>query len=202
MKWMRRSDSAHRSAPVQDPAMAGAFWDLRDHAHDHPDEWDGVTAEVVFQAVAAVIERAAESGTAIDWSAIPSLVAAGVLGRNDPAPLSTTDPNEAVQGQRITGINFVHDFIEVHMDDVILTGYTQPFGIIGCAGVGPSSIPRLVGKVVEELSVVEGEYVAIDSGENRLAFPIGGPSVKGPESVRLYRPAHHELGIPSAHWIW
>lgn len=25
---------------------------------------------------------------------------------------------------------------------------------------------------------------------------------KGPESVRLYRPADHELGIPSAHWIW
>lgn len=88
------------------------------------------------------------------------------------------------------------------MGDVILTGYTEPFGIIGCSGVGRSSIPRLIGKRVEQLSVVDGEYVAIDSGENRLAFPIGGPSAKGPESVRVYRPAHHELGIPSAHWIW
>lgn len=123
-----------------------------------------------------------------------------------PAPEATSAPNDdadaTVRGLEITGIHFVHDFIEVHMDDVVLTGYTKPFGIIGCSGVGPSSIPRLIGKRVEQLSVVDGEYVAIDSGENRLAFPIGGPSAKGPESVRLYRPAHHELGIPSAHWIW
>lgn len=202
MNWLRRSEREHRSASVQDAAVASAFWDLRDHAYDHPDEWDGITAELVFQAVAGVIERAADSGAAIDWPSIPSLVTAEAQGRQSPAPLSTTDPNDAVRGLKITGIHFVHDFIEVHMDEVILTGYTEPFGIIGCSGVGPSSIPRLIGKVVEELSVVDGEYVAIDSGENRLAFPIGAPSAKGPESVRLYRPAHHELGIPSAHWIW
>lgn len=112
------------------------------------------------------------------------------------------DPSSLVAGLEITAISFAHDFIEVHMDDVILSGYTEPFGMIGCQGVGPSSITQLIGKRVEYLSVVENEYVAIDSGENRLAFPIGGPSAKGPESVRLYRPAHHELGIPSAHWIW
>lgn len=108
----------------------------------------------------------------------------------------------AVRGLRISGVFFVQDFIEVHMDDVILTGYTEPFGIIGCQGVGPSSITQLIGKVVDQLTVVEGEYVAIDSGENRLAFPIGGDTAKGPESVRLYRQAQDELGIPSAHWIW
>lgn len=108
----------------------------------------------------------------------------------------------AVRGLKITGVFFVHDFIEVHMDDVILTGYTEPFGIVGCQGVGPSSITQLIGKTVEQLSVVDGEYVAIDSGENRLAFPIGGPSAKGPESVRLYVCGQDGLGIPSAHWIW
>lgn len=119
---------------------------------------------------------------------------------------TTSGPNNhadaTVRGLTITGINFVHDFIEVHMDDVILTGYTEPFGIIGCQGVGPSSITQLIGEVVDQLTVVEGEYVAIDSGENRLAFPIGGDTAKGPESVRLYRRAQDELGIPSAHWIW
>lgn len=107
-----------------------------------------------------------------------------------------------VRGLKIAGVFFVHDFIEVHMDDVILTGYTEPFGIIGCQGVGPSSITQLIGKTVEQLSVVEGEYVAIDSGENRLAFPIGGPSAKGRESVRLHVRGQDELGTPSAHWIW
>lgn len=119
--------------------------------------------------------------------------------------MTTTPANEAddtVRGLAITGIFFVHDFIEVHMDDVILTGYTKPFGIIGCQGVGPASIIQPIGKVVEQLSVVEDEYVAIDSGENRLAFPIGGPSAKGPESVRLFRRGQDELGIPNAHWIW
>jgi hypothetical protein len=112
------------------------------------------------------------------------------------------EANETVRGLAITGIFFVHDFIEVHMGDVILTGYTEPFGMIGCQGVGPSSITQLIGKVVEHLSVVEGEYVAIDSGENRLAFPIGGPSAKGPESVQLFCRGQGELGIPNALWIW
>lgn len=123
-----------------------------------------------------------------------------------PAPEATSGPNDradaTVRGSKITGISFVHDYIEVHMDDVILTGYTEPFGTIGCQGVEPSSITQLIGKTVEHFSVVEGEYVAIDSGENRLAFPIGGPSATGPESVRLFRRGQDELGIPNAHWIW
>lgn len=112
------------------------------------------------------------------------------------------DPDTAVRGLVVTGIFFLHDFIEVHMNGVILTGYTDPFGMIDCQGVEPSSITQLIGKTVEQLSVIENEYVAIDLGESRLAFPIGGPSAKGPESVQLYRPGHEELGIPSAHWIW
>ncbi|MBM7517115.1 hypothetical protein [Nocardioides nitrophenolicus] len=112
------------------------------------------------------------------------------------------DADAAVRGLTIIGITFVHDYIEVHMDDVILTGYTEPFGIIGCHGVGPSSITQLIGKTVERLSVVDGEYVAIDSGENRLAFPIVGDAANGPESVRLHRRAREDLGIPSVHWIW
>jgi len=117
-------------------------------------------------------------------------------------PASTNEADAVVRGRKITAINFVHDFIEVHMDDVVLTGYTEPFGMIGCGGVGPASMPRLIGKVVEQLTVVDGEYVALDSGENRLAFPIGRGSSNGPESVRLYRRALDELGIPSALWIW
>lgn len=110
--------------------------------------------------------------------------------------------DEVVRGLTVTGVCFVHDFIEVHMGDVILTGYTEPFGMIGCQGAGPATITNLIGKTIDQLSVVEGEYVAIDSGENRLAFPIGGPSATGPESVRLFRRGHDELAIHSAHWIW
>jgi len=187
--------------------MADAFWDLRDHAYDHPDAWDEVTPEAVFQAMAEVTERAADAGGEMDWSTFPAAVAvAAVAGRHLPSaetPDVATDPDEVVRGSTITAISFVHDFIEVHLDDdVVLTGYTEPFGVIGCAGVGPASITRLIGKEVEQLSVVVGEFVALDSGEDRLAFPIGGESAKRPESVRLHRRAHHELRIPSAHWIW
>ena len=87
------------------------------------------------------------------------------------------------------------------MGDVILTGMTKPFGMIGCQGVGPSSMVSLIGRKVEELAVVDGEYVALDFGENRLAFPIGGPTATGPESVMLVRPAQFELGIEQATWI-
>ncbi|XBB65933.1 hypothetical protein ABFU82_17665 [Nocardioides sp. WV_118_6] len=184
--------------------MADAFWDLRDHAYDRPEAWEGVSPEDVFQAMAEVTERVVDTGGEIDWSTFPAAVAA-VARRHTPRaapPDSAADPDEVVRGLKITAINFVHDFIEVHMDDVILTGYTKPFGIIGCQGVGPSSITQLIGKKVEQLSIIEGEYVALDSGENRLAFPIGGESAKGPESVQLYRRAQDELGIPSTSWIW
>jgi hypothetical protein len=119
-------------------------------------------------------------------------------GSNDPADEARAE----VVGLKITGVFFLHDFIEVHMGSVILTGMTQPFGLIGCQGVGPASIVSLIGHTVDDLTVVDGEYVAIDSGENRLAFPIGGPTANGPESVLLVRPAQHELGIEKAMWVW
>ena len=122
--------------------------------------------------------------------------------------MSSSDPTDPVKraraevvGLKITGVCFLHDFIEVHMGDVILTGMTKPFGMIGCQGVGPSSMVSLIGRKVEELAVVDGEYVALDFGESRLAFPIGGPTATGPESVMLVRPAQFELGIEQATWI-
>lgn len=136
------------------------------------------------------------------WKAWQRSQGQAALAAPESETRSNDDADATVRGLKITGINFVRDFIEVHMDDVILTGYTEPFGIIGCQGVGPSSITQLIGKVVDHLTVVDSEYVAIDCGENRLAFPIGGDTAKGPESVRLYRRAQDELGIPSAHWIW
>lgn len=115
---------------------------------------------------------------------------------------SAASARAEVVGRQITGVCFRHDVIEVHMEDVILTGMTKPFGMIGCQGVGPASIVSLIGREVEGLEVVDGEYVAIDSGESRVAFPIGGESASGPESVTLVRPAHRELNIPQATWIW
>lgn len=119
-------------------------------------------------------------------------------GGND---LVAADRAEVVD-RKITGVSFLHDFIEVHIEDVILTGMTKPFGMIGCQGVGPASIVSLIGHTVDDFTVVDGEYVAIDAGENRLAFPIGGTSATGPESVTLVRPAHHEFGVEKAMWIW
>lgn len=59
-----------------------------------------------------------------------------------------------VVGQMITGVFFVRDFIEVHIGHVILTGMTEPFGIIGCHGVGPASMVALIGQTVDDFSVV------------------------------------------------
>jgi hypothetical protein len=167
-----------------------------------PDDVRSLTHEAFVQwfdpRTAGPAERYASVATAI-WDAWRRAQGQSAL---NPGSDASVGADAAVRGSKITGVFFVHDFIEVHMDDVVLTGYTEPFGLIGCQGVGPSSITLLIGKTVEQLSVVEGEYVAIDSGEDRLAFPIGGDTERGPESVRLYRPAQDELGIPSAHWTW
>jgi hypothetical protein len=117
---------------------------------------------------------------------------------NDPV----AEAQATVIGREITGVFFLHDFIEVHLEDVILTGYTRPFGIIGCQGVGPASLVSLIGHTVDDLTVVAEQYLAIDAGANRLAFLIGGPTATGPESVMLVRLAQHELGIEKATWIW
>lgn len=118
---------------------------------------------------------------------------------------AATSARAEVVGRQIKGVSFRDDVIEVHMEDVILTEMTKPIGVIGCQGVGPAAIVSLIGREVEGLEVVEvvdGEYVAIDSGERRVAFPIGGESATGPESMTLVRPAHRELDIPQATWIW
>lgn len=46
------------------------FWDLRDDAYDHPDRWEGVEAEALFQRLAEYVEEAEESGEHIDWRAV------------------------------------------------------------------------------------------------------------------------------------
>lgn len=61
--------------------LADAFWDLRDDAHDHPDRWHGVTAEVVFQHLAEYVEEAEERGEPMDWAAVTDRLVA--WRRND-----------------------------------------------------------------------------------------------------------------------
>lgn len=108
----------------------------------------------------------------------------------------------AAVGRTISRVSFVDDSLEVQIGDVILTGMTQPFGMIGCMGVQPTNVQRLVGRTVDFLTIVDGQYVAIDTGENRLAFPIGGSTATGPESLRLVRPVQTELGLEKAMWVW
>jgi hypothetical protein len=107
----------------------------------------------------------------------------------------------AVIGLKITAVFFLHDFIEVHMGKTILTSMTKFFGMIGCQGVEPSSIVLLIGHEMEDFRVVDREYVAIDSGENRIAFPIVAPTATAADSVMLVRPAVPELGVAQEKWV-
>lgn len=46
--------------------LADIFWDLRDDAYDHPDRWEGVNAEALFQRLAQYVEEAEGSGASFD----------------------------------------------------------------------------------------------------------------------------------------
>lgn len=61
-------------------AAAGAIWDLRDHSYDHPEQWKGVHAESIFQAMAEIVERAIDAGEDVDWNRFPVLVQATLAG--------------------------------------------------------------------------------------------------------------------------
>lgn len=52
------------------------FWDLRDDAIDHPEHWQGVEAEAIFQVLATLVEQEEESGDSIDWSAVAARIIA------------------------------------------------------------------------------------------------------------------------------
>ena len=95
-----------------------------------------------------------------------------------------SEADETVRGLAITGIFFLHDFIEVHMDDVILTGYTEPFGIIGCQGVGPASIVPLIGKVRAEGRTVDA--VSAEIRDRLAAGYLRNPSVS--IAILTFRP--------------
>lgn len=41
---------------------AESLWDLRHDAHDRPERWHAVTAEVLFQHLVAYVEQAEERG--------------------------------------------------------------------------------------------------------------------------------------------
>ena len=47
--------------------VVDGFWDLRDDACDHPDRWQGVTAEAIFQRLAECVEESEERGGQVDW---------------------------------------------------------------------------------------------------------------------------------------
>ena len=61
------------------PAIAGALWDLRDHAYDHPEQWTGVSPEDVFQVMAQIVERATDADVDMDWIKFPSVVTSSLL---------------------------------------------------------------------------------------------------------------------------
>jgi hypothetical protein len=47
--------------------LGDTFWDLRDDAYDHPERWEGVGAEEVFQRLAEFVEEAGQLVTPVDW---------------------------------------------------------------------------------------------------------------------------------------
>lgn len=44
------------------------FWNLRDDAFDHPERWQGVGVDTVFQRLAELVEAAEERQDPIDWA--------------------------------------------------------------------------------------------------------------------------------------
>ena len=61
-------------------AVAGAIWDLRDHAYDHLEQWKDADAESIFQVMAEIIERAIDAGEDVDWTTFPVLVQKTLVG--------------------------------------------------------------------------------------------------------------------------
>ena len=63
----RFSTAVIYDAEMADRRLVDNFWDLRDDAYDHPDRWQGVTAEALFQCLAEFVEEAEEGDEPIDW---------------------------------------------------------------------------------------------------------------------------------------
>jgi hypothetical protein len=66
-------------APDSLQAIVSAIWDLRDHAYDHPQLWESVSAESVFQAMGESMQRAIDSGGEVDWGRLSTAVQEALL---------------------------------------------------------------------------------------------------------------------------
>ena len=61
------SPACHPAVVNADRRLVDSFWDLRDDACDHPERWQGASAEEIFQRLAEFVEKAEERSEPIDW---------------------------------------------------------------------------------------------------------------------------------------
>lgn len=111
-------------------------------------------------------------------------------------------------GREISAISFVRDYVEVHFDGPIVRAISNPYGMYGCRGWrfpdGQSAevMRHYIGKVVDGFRFVNGEYLAIDSGEHSFIVPLGDESRVGPEAVHIVGVDERGCTDPSCMWIW
>ena len=70
-------------------AVAGAIYDLRDHAYDNPALWERVSAVSVLEVMGQTMDRAIDADEEIDWTSFTKVVRDRLLVEPEPAEAST-----------------------------------------------------------------------------------------------------------------
>jgi len=110
---------------------------------------------------------------------------------------------EAVTGEPLSGVSFVHDYVELHFDGKIVRSLTMPtVNLASAQHKFPETGSRdalcsLIGLTVERVTVKEDVYIEIAfSGEARVRIPLAPEERSGPEA------AHYVPGLDQPIAVW
>ena len=110
---------------------------------------------------------------------------------------------EEIVGESLSGVAFVHDYVEFCFDDKIVRSLTTPIVIVGSVRhcfpeIGTrDALCFLIGRIVEGIRVREDVDIEIAfSGGARVQIPLAYEERTGPEA------AHYVPGINQPVVVW
>ena len=110
---------------------------------------------------------------------------------------------EAIRDEPLSGVAFVHDYVEFHFDGKIVRSLTKPMVTLASA---PHTFPdagsrdalcSLIGCTVEDVKVQDGVAIGITfAGGARVRIPLADEERHGPEA------AHYVPGLNQPIVVW
>lgn len=105
----------------------------------------------------------------------------------------TTHPSvKVIEGEQLSAVAFVHDYVELHFDGPVIRALTNPVVTLGGRRVvfpDPGSrdaLCQFIGRLVANVELHEGVSLSCHfEGGGSIAVPLDDASYRGPEAMHF-----------------